>query len=463
MLPAGFLERMAALLGEEEYGRFAHTFTQSPHAGLRVNTLKIAPEALARRVPFALQPIGAPAPSGFFVDDDSRPGSHPYHAAGLYYLQEPSAMMVGRPVQPQPGELVLDLAAAPGGKATHLAALMQDDGLLVANDINTGRARVLAENMERWGARNVLITNATPDRLAERFGPIFDRVLVDAPCSGEGMFRRSGPFAWSEANVLACARRQTAVLDSAAHLVRPGGTLVYATCTFAPEENEQVVADFTASHSEFSLVTPPPIAGAAPGRPSWLRPEQAAQLDADVLARTVRLWPHQFPGEGHFIAVLRRSEGDHFYAPPPLAFDPPRDRELTHWHAFVQETLRVDFPTERMVLARNGRLYLLPARTLETSGVRLVRYGLLLGEVRRGYFRPAHTLALALKAEEATAVVDWPADSEAIADYLTGLDLPVAGPNGWVLVTVDGFPLGWGKRVHGRLKNHYPRGLRRPG
>lgn len=462
MPPDDFLARMAALLGEEEYGRFAGTFTQPPHVGLRVNTLKVSSDELAERAPFTLRPVGAFEPAGFFVSEDGRPGNHPYHHAGLYYLQEPAAMVVGVLAAPQPGEMVLDLAAAPGGKATHLATLMQDHGLLVANDVDAGRARVLAENLERWGVRNCLITNAAPQRLAQSFGSLFDRVLVDAPCSGEGMFRRSGPFEWREANVLACARRQTAVLADAARLVRPGGVLVYATCTFAPEENEQVVADFLHSYSDFEVVDPPRFAGFARGRPFWLRPEQCARPESELLARTVRLWPHLFPGEGHFVAVLRRAEeADPQQTAAPMQFDPPRKQELTHWRAFAAGTLRADFPEERLLLDGNGRLYLLPEQALEARGVRLVRYGLLLGEVRRGYFKPAHTLALALKADEAAAVIDWPADSQPIADYLTGLDLPVNGPNGWALVTVDGFALGWGKRVNGRLKNHYPRGLRR--
>ena len=454
--PPEFLAKMAALLGEEFY-QFAQSYGEETAVGLRVNTLKLSAADFSTLSPFALKAVGAHEPDGFLVTDESRPGSHPYHAAGLYYLQEPSAMVVGGFVDAQPGELVLDLAAAPGGKATHLAAAMQRRGLLVANDVHTGRARLLGENLERWGATNALITSAEPEHLAAQFGPIFDRVLVDAPCSGEGMFRKSGPFEWSKGMVLACSRRQTAVLHTAAHLVKPGGRLVYATCTFSPEEDEAVIAHFLREFSQFELIDPPRFAGFAAGRPSWVE----ADLADDNLQKCVRLWPHQFLGEGHFVAVMQQIEHDKpqgFWK--PLGFTPPGKKELAVWRAFADEVLQAKFDEERLLLA-NGRLYLLPELALETGKLHLIRYGLLLGEIRKGYFRPDHALALALQLEEAADCVNFAADSDEIAAYWQGLDFPSAGPDGWLLVLVDGFALGWGKRVNGRLKNHYPRGLRR--
>jgi 16S rRNA C967 or C1407 C5-methylase (RsmB/RsmF family) len=273
--PLDFMAKMAGLLGNE-FAQFEQSYQEAPAVGLRVNTLKLSAADFSTLSPFVLKAVGAHEPAGFLVTDDSRPGSHPYHAAGLYYLQEPSAMVVGGLVAANPDELVLDLAAAPGGKATHLAAHMQGSGLLVANDIHTGRARLLAENMTRWGAQNALITSAEPEHLAAQFGPIFDRVLVDAPCSGEGMLRKhqftgkQEPFEWSEAMVLACARRQTAVLHTAADFVRPGGWLVYATCTFSPEEDEAVIARFLQALPHFELIAPPRFAGCEAGRPGWV-------------------------------------------------------------------------------------------------------------------------------------------------------------------------------------------------
>jgi 16S rRNA C967 or C1407 C5-methylase (RsmB/RsmF family)/NOL1/NOP2/fmu family ribosome biogenesis protein len=453
---------MAGLLGEE-FTQFAQSYEETTAVGLRVNTLKLSAADFSTLSPFALKAVGRHEPDGFLVTDASKPGSHPYHAAGLFYLQEPSAMVVGGLVDAQPGELVLDLAAAPGGKATHLAAQLRGRGLLVANDVHTGRARLLAENLERWGASNTLITSAEPEHLAAQFGPIFDRVLVDAPCSGEGMLRKllfagkQGPFEWSEGMVLACSRRQTAVLHTAAQLVKPGGRLVYATCTFAPEENEAVIAHFLREFPQFELIDPPRFAGFGAGRPSWVDPS----LADDNLQKCVRLWPHRFPGEGHFIAVMQQIEAEKpQWVDKPLRFAPPGKKELAVWQAFAAEVLQKELAEERLLLV-NGRLYLLPELALETGKLHLIRYGLLLGEIGKGHFRPDHALALALKPEDAALVANFAADSDEIAAYWQGLDFASAGPDGWLLVAVDGFALGWGKRVNGRVKNHYPRGLRR--
>lgn len=460
--PPDFLAKMARLLGDE-FAQFKQSYSEPPAVGLRVNTLKLSVADFNILSPFALKAVGAHEPAGFLVTDGSKPGSHPYHAAGLYYLQEPSAMVVGGLVAAQPGELVLDFAAAPGGKTTHLAAQMQGSGLLLANDIHTGRARLLAENMTRWGADNTLITSAEPAQLATQFGPIFDRVLVDAPCSGEGMLRKllfadkHGSFEWSEAMVLACSRRQTAVLHTAAELVKPGGRLVYATCTFSPEEDEAVTAQFLRDFPQFALIDPPRFAGFSAGRPSWV--DDA--LADETLQKSVRLWPHQFPGEGHFIAVMQRmDDGKPQAFGKSFEFHRPGKKELAVWWAFAQEFLRMEVAEERLLLV-NGRLYLLPEMALETGRLHLIRYGLLLGEIRKGYFRPDHALALALTPEDAADMVNFAADSDEIAAYWQGLDVPNAGPDGWLPVAVDGFVLGWGKRVNGRLKNHYPRGLRK--
>lgn len=459
--PAAFLQKMQRLLGNE-YAAFAASFAEPVQVGLRVNTLKLTAADFSKISPFRLTPVGAYAPAGFLVSDNGRPGGHPYHAAGLCYLQEPAAMAVAGLLAPQPGEWVLDLAAAPGGKATHLAALMQDTGLLVANDVSRSRARILAENLERWGTRHTLITNDTPQRLAEQFGSAFDRVLLDAPCSGEGLFRRQGPFEWSDDMVAACARRQSGILDDAARLVRPGGLLAYATCTFAPEENERVIGQFLTENLAFELLDPPRFTGFAPGRPDWVRDESMPEDVRTQLARAVRLWPQRFAGEGHFIALLRRR--DAATRPKRLfGFDRFRaSREAVRvWGEFVTAFLAAGLAEEQMVEV-NGRLYLLPLDAPDTGSLRLVRYGLLLGEARKGHFRPAHTLALALRPSDVVLHVDWPADGAEIAAYLAGRDLPAPGPDGWTLVTMDGFALGWGKRVNGRLKNHYPRGLRLP-
>ncbi|MBP6786580.1 MAG: RsmF rRNA methyltransferase first C-terminal domain-containing protein [Candidatus Promineofilum sp.] len=473
--PAEFLARMCELLGPQEFPAFRDAFEQRPYAGLRVNTLKISIPDFISIAPFSLAPIGDWEPAGFIVTDDSRPGRHPYHDAGLYYLQEPSAMAAAAILSAAPGERVLDLAAAPGGKATQLAALMggpapaapvsalrralDEEGLLVANDVHAGRARLLADNLARWGALNVLVTQDEPQRVASAFGPVFDRVLIDAPCSGEGMIRRRESLEWSEAIVAACARRQRGILAVAPELVRPGGQLLYATCTFAPEENEQVVAGFLAERPDFQLNDPPRAAAFERGRPEWA----AAPPDiAGQLARAVRLWPHRFPGEGHFLALLRRETREVAPAEDPgrAPLRPPSAEEMKLWRAFADASLAVDIPDERLH-AHNGRLYLRPKTDLPTGRIRLVRCGLLLGEVRPGRFHPAHDLALALAAADAAQSFDRPPDHPQLVGYLSGAGLSENGPDGWVLVTVGGFGLGWGKRVGGRIKNHYPPYLRR--
>ena len=459
LLPTEFMAKMAALLGDE-FAQFEQSYREPPAVGLRVNTLKLAAADFSTLSPFALKAAGPHEPAGFFVTDGSKPGSHPYHAAGLYYLQEPSAMVVGGLLRPSPHELVLDLAAAPGGKATHLAAQMEGDGLLVANDTHTKRARLLAENMTRWGVQNGLITSGTPEHLATQFGAIFDRVLVDAPCSGEGMLRKldADGLAWSEGIVAACARRQTAVLSSAADLVRPGGRLVYATCTFSPEENETIIGQFLYDFGDFEMIDPPRFAGFGEGRPSWVD----EPFSQPSLQKCVRLWPHRFRGEGHFIAVMQRQDDAAMAAPTPFIWQKLDKTALAIWRRFADEFLQRTFAEERLLLV-NGRLYLLPEAALASGKLHLIRYGLLLGEVRKGYFKPDHALALALHPDDATDVANFAADSDEIAAYWQGHDLPSSGPNGWLLVTVDGFALGWGKRANGRLKNHYPRGLRKNG
>jgi 16S rRNA C967 or C1407 C5-methylase (RsmB/RsmF family)/NOL1/NOP2/fmu family ribosome biogenesis protein len=475
--PPEFLSKMRALLPEEEFEAFVATFDEPPRVGLRVNTLKISVADFISIAPFPLAPVGEWDPAGFIVTGDSRPGRHPYHDAGLYYLQEPSAMVPATLLAPKSGDLVLDLAAAPGGKATHLAALMAAQppsssisplrqlldaaGLLVANDVHTGRARLLADNLARWGALNVLVTQDEPERVAAAFGSVFDQVLLDAPCSGEGMFRRGEAVEWSAAIVAACARRQCNVLTVSSQLVRSGGHLLYSTCTFSPEENEEVIAAFLDAQPDFELQEPLRYAGFARGRPDWAA---GAGESADQLSRAVRLWPHRFSGEGHFIASMGRDEVE----PQREARESPfrgqvlSAEESRLWREFADATLTFDISIEiERLHAHNGRLYVLPKMAIDPGRIRIVRYGLLLGEARRGHFRPAHDLALTLVVADVQMAVNWPADDPRLAAFLAGADQPNEGPNGWTLVTVDGYGLGWGKRVDGRLKNHYPRHLRR--
>ena len=345
----------------------------------------------------------------------------------------------------QPGERVLDLCAAPGGKSTQIAGAMAGRGLLVCNEIHPKRARILSGNLERLGFANALVLNEAPERLASRFPGWFDRVLVDAPCSGEGMFRKEEAALtdWSEDTVSMCAARQCAILDEAARLLRPGGRLVYSTCTFAPEENEGVIAAFLAAHPEYQIETvDAPFF--APGRPDL------ADGNPD-LARTFRLWPHRLRGEGHFAAVLRRTGGES--GEIPLQSTEPLPKEFVE---FQRENLS-SIP-EGGAIRFGETVYLAPPDTPALDGLRVLRAGLELGTVRKGRFEPAHALAMWLDGAENT--LSLPADDPAVLRYLRGETLPCSA-SGWTLVQVDGHSLGWGKTSNGTLKNHYPKGLRR--
>jgi NOL1/NOP2/sun family putative RNA methylase len=447
---------MEALLGHEA-GRFFAAL-EMPEPGLRVNTLRLPAERFIEISPFELRPLAYP-PAGFLVTEEARPGRHPYHFAGLYYLQDPGAMAVGAMLAPRPGERVLDLAAAPGGKATHIAALLQDQGVLVANDPHPGRARELAGNLERCGVRNALVTADSANHLAAQFGPRFDRVLLDAPCSGEAMFHKSAAARreWSAATVIGCARRQHDLLADAALLVRAGGRLVYSTCTFSPEEDEEVIARFLQNHPDFRIVELPDVPGADRGRPEWLpHPRRIPDL-----TRTVRLWPHRFAGAGHFVAALQRlgpaapHRDAHLPAPAPAA-------AMSLWREFEREYLRNDASRDDGRVERHGdELFRIPAAAPPIGRLRVLRPGWWLGTIRKGRFEPAHALALGLRPGQARNSIDFEPQDPRLFAFLRGETLHSPGTEGWVVITVAGFPLGWGKRVATTVKNHLPKGLRR--
>jgi len=309
-LPSIFAERMKSLLGDE-FEQFMKSYEQSPHAGLRVNTLKISLEQFKEIAPFDMRPIPW-CGTGFYVPHGVKPGLHPYYHAGLYYIQEPSAMAPVELLNVKPGERVLDLCAAPGGKTTQIAAKLQGKGVLVTNDIHAERTKALAKNVELYGVRNAVVLNESPERIANAFPHYFDKVLIDAPCSGEGMFRKDEDMvkSWENHSVEKCVLMQRDILETAAKLLAPGGTIVYSTCTFAPEENEAMIAEFLNINPDFVVNDIPESAGFAPGRTEWVRqmlPEKAEETESvlEQTRGTARLWPHLLEGEGHYVAVLQ--------------------------------------------------------------------------------------------------------------------------------------------------------------
>lgn len=429
MLPQEFLIRMESQLGEE-YPAFLQSLERPRAVALRFNPLK--GEAL--QLPFVQEAVPW-EPYGYYYDPQSRPGLHPYHEAGVYYLQEASAMAPVALLDPRPGERVCDLCSAPGGKATQIAGRLMGKGFLLCNEVNSKRAKILSRNVERMGISNALVTNEHPQRLAEKYRELFDKVLIDAPCSGEGMFRKEEAAVtdWSQETVQMCARRQGEILHSGAQLVRPGGRLVYSTCTFAPEENEQAIAGFLQSHPEFEV----------------------EHVDAPWFTKgedgTFRLWPHKLLGEGHFAAVLRKKGG---IQQEPVCLKGEKLPAL--WQKFARE-LEIELPSGRAV-SFGQSLFWAPEGMPDIANVKVMRPGLELGEVKKDRFEPAHALALWLK--KAAAQVNLEGDSQQIKDYMHGLTLP-AQERGWCLVQVDGFSIGWGKGDGKVLKNHYPKGLRR--
>ena len=485
-LPQEFVNRMKQMLGSE-YPDFANSYTQPRKRGLRVNTLKILPEQLEKAVPFHLHPV--PWIEGAYTyEEEDAVSRHPFYYAGLYYLQEPSAMTPASVLDVLPGMQVLDLCAAPGGKATALGAKLKGKGLLVANDISASRCRALLRNIEMAGIVNAFVTNAPGQQLGEHFHGFFDRILLDAPCSGEGMFRKDESVirAWDPEKPLRCAAVQKELILQAADMLRPGGELLYSTCTFSRTENEEVIGFALKNRPELQLVPIPVREGFAQGSPGF--------------EPCVRLWPHRISGEGHFLALLRkggsvqlqrgermRTASDGFPAGDHIGADDRKrgnDRSIrekqrrrasgTGRNEPGQTQLLSDFLSEHALTAdlscteiRKGQAYRNAVRPETVHGIPFLRNGLYLGECKKDRFEPSQSLALSadqfpapgiLPADPALLSLD--AGDPRLTSFLRGetIDLTQeeAGVRGWRLVAADGYPLGWGKCTGMQLKNKIP-------
>lgn len=452
MLPELFLKRMQDTLGDE-YEEFVESLGQERYQALRLNALKInrnQTNAAETDMPFHLSAV-AWEENGYYYDKEDQPGKHPYHEAGVYYIQEPSAMAPVPMLEIKPGDRVLDLCAAPGGKSTQIAAKLRGEGLLVCNEINPQRAKILSENIERMGVCNACVTNEAPEHLSGFFPEYFDKILVDAPCSGEGMFRKNEGACdeWSPENVKMCAIRQDGILDEAAKMLRQGGRLVYSTCTFAEAEDEGSVERFTERHPEFRLL------------------------------ETKRLWPHKIKGEGHFAAVLLKDgEAESYRSMPANGLEKGVPvRELGDYVSFVDEifadkgndfTLNISGRLKAAARGDNSvifskfgdNVYLIPEEMPSVKGLKVLRTGLHIGTLKKNRFEPAHALALALNPKDVKHVINLDSSDRTIMQYLNGQTFPADGEKGWYLICVDGFGIGWGKLAGGMMKNHYPKGLR---
>jgi len=425
-LPEAYLTRMRSQLGGESFAAYLRAMEEPSRRALRSNPLKTSAETFAAEADFLLTPTGL-LPESFFFADDVAIGKHPLHAAGCCYVQEPAAQVPASLSGARPGRVALDLCAAPGGKTTQLAAQMQNTGLLVANEPVRSRAETLLGNLERLGVTNALVTCMRPDVLADALGASFDLVLVDAPCSGEGMFRKDDVAIreWSPEHVLACAARQEQILLSAAQLLKPGGRLVYATCTFSPEENEGAIDSFLSAYPDFTLL------------------------------ESRRMYPHSSVGEGQFMAVLDRA-GE--LAPDYVALSAPKTERMPAFEAFWRETFRSEPP--QVLTLPDGRVLLPPALLpRELAKLHILRAGVLAGEQKNGRFTPDHALALAMPAAAFRRIVTLEGDS--VSRFLAGETVVCPTEySGWCAAMALGHPVGWGKAVDGILKNHIPKGLR---
>lgn len=496
-LPEEFEMKMKKLLGSE-YEEFLASYDHPRNFGLRVNVDKISPKEFEKIAPFHLTKIPW-TENGYYYEEQDMPARHPFYYAGMYYLQEPSAMTPASRLVSKPGDRVLDLCAAPGGKATELGAHLHGKGVLVANDISASRAKALLKNIEVFGIRNSFVVNEVPAKLAENFPEFFDKILVDAPCSGEGMFRKDPAVAkvWDGNKPFECAKQQKEIITRAAQMLAPGGDMLYSTCTFSPEENEQVIQFLLDSRDDMEIREIQPYEGFAPGCP------EAANGTPD-LKKCVRIWPHKMAGEGHFLALLHKrapgemagaQENDRNGHPNremtvdehknPVegsisdikGIGKPETKALTEFFADVSMEMNW-----KQVEVRKGQVYLVPEALGTRKGLVFLRNGLYLGEIRKDRFEPSQSFAMALKKEEYTAVINLDYRDVRVEKYLRGETLEVDDivecnlqkaeemhnakttkkrlEKGWQLVCVNGYPLGWGKLVNGTLKNKYHAGWR---
>lgn len=474
-LPPEYEKRMRTMLGAE-FPAFLKSCQSKRLRGLRVNTLKISPEEFEAVSPFPVKRIPW-VDNGFFYSEEVFPAQHPYYAAGLYYLQEPSAMTPASRLPVKEGDRILDLCAAPGGKATELAAKLHGTGLLVANDISSSRAKALLRNLELFGVRNMAVTNESPDRLAAAFPGFFDKILVDAPCSGEGMFRKSpdAAEAWSPEKVMSCARTQGEILAHARAMLRPGGMLLYSTCTFSPEENEHQIAAFLQRFSDMKLIPMKTWSGFSCGRSDWAdgNPE---------LEKCIRIWPHKMDGEGHFLALMQKERTASFDVFPASSLPSPgekpdkagkrRNRANTRTRADLLSESRNTPDKEQLsqitpflgclspefLQSRGSSAYYVKNSLPMLQGLRFLRNGVFLGEWKKNRFEPSQPLALALGKEDPLPRLDFSSDDPRLTAFLRGESVFLKADeaeisDGWKLVTADGRAVGWGKLTQGQLKN----------
>lgn len=468
-LPEEFIKRMKSLLSPEEYLSFEASYSDSRAYGLRINPLKIKSQDT---LPFFLSPVPW-VKEGFYAIPDEKPGRHILHEAGAYYIQEPSAMSVAALSDAQPGDIVCDLCAAPGGKSTQLAGMLNSSGILVSNEIFSQRAKILSQNIERLGIPNAVVCNEPPENMAKYFPAFFDKIIVDAPCSGEGMFRKDDTAIkeWSPENVTLCSERQKSILSQAQKMLKPDGVIVYSTCTFAPAENEEILIWFLREYPDFYVEDYHDILGIdiSNGNPDFISDSLKPLSDTELKAvnGSLRLWPHKIKGEGHFAVRLRKRDGE-ITAPKKkkkasgknILSKSDRKQLLEFLNEFLVDT---NVYNDKRYEYFGDELYMIPEEMPELKGIRIIRAGLHIATRKKNRYEPAHAFAKYLKPSDVK--YSFECSEEQAEKYLHGdvlqiTDEKLSSAKGFILICYNGLSLGWGKITNGTIKNHYPKGLR---
>ena len=457
-LPIKFCEEMKRILGDE-YEAYLASMEEERKYGLRVNTAKISVEEFEKISPFPLTKIPY-VENGFYYDSELQPAKHPYYFAGLYYLQDPSAMTPASRLPVEEGDVVLDLCAAPGGKATELAAKLHGTGLLIANDISSKRAKALLKNIELFGVENSFIVTEYPQKLQEYFAGFFDKILIDAPCSGEGMFRKEPSMvkAWEQNGPEFYAKLQEEILQQALPMLKPGGYLLYSTCTFSPLEDEGTVEKILSMDENMEILPMKGYEGFAPGQPELIGSKR------EEIRNCIRIFPHKLDGEGHFLALFhKKEEAEEAVRSYQETRSGIKGEEKRLFEEF-SKNLNRQFEPERLE-SKNGMLYYMPAQLPKMRGLRFLRSGLFLGEMKKNRFEPSQSLAMALSSEDYKNCLRLSVDDERVIRYLKGETLNLTEeemeyPDGWQLVCVEEYPLGWGKKNRSTVKNKYHTGWR---
>lgn len=451
-LPEKYKQTMRTLL-KDEYEAYIDSFSKKHNVGMRINTQKISVKDFLKITPFELTPIPWIS-NGFYYNSKIQPAKHPHYYAGLYYIQEPSAMTPASLLPINEGDKVLDLCAAPGGKSTELGAKLKGSGVLISNDISATRAKALLKNIELQGIKNIVITSEPSNKLAEYFEGYFDKILVDAPCSGEGMFRKDPNIIknWEQYGVDYYNKLQKDIVVSAIKMLKPGGLMMYSTCTFSPKENEGTIQYILDEFPEMTVEKLPKYKGFDRGKPEWVNGDS-------TLENCVRLWPHKIKGEGHFMALLKKSESA-ISNSNLNKYRIENKKEMKYFEAFIEDNINIKFD-KSLLEYHDYKIFVMPNNLPRLKGLRILRAGWYKGEEKKYRFEPSQAFAMGIKKDDFNHVINLSSKDEKTIKYLRGDTLTDFNlSNGWKLVCVDGYPLGFAKEVQGKLKNKYHTGWR---